>query len=75
MAWSAALERQYWRGELRVFLKWGVWPLIVLAVLTGIPLLLGYPQSAIWWAIMIAAFVAVRRLLAGKDLDSRAEDR
>ncbi|WP_447586955.1 hypothetical protein [Microbacterium lacticum] len=75
MAWSAALERQYWRGELRVFVKWGIWPLVVLAVLTGIPLLLGYPQSAIGWAIMIAAFVAVRRLLAGRDLGSREEER
>lgn len=75
MAWSAALERQYWRGELCVFLKWGIWPVIVLAVLTGIPLLLGYPQSAVWWAIMIAAFIAVRRLLAGGDLGSRDEER
>lgn len=75
MAWSAALERQYWRGELRVLLKWGILPVVVLAVLTGIPLLLGYPQAAIWWAIMITAFVALRRLLAGRDLGSREEER
>lgn len=74
MAWSAALERQYWRGELRVFLKRGIWPVIGLAMLTGIPLLLGYPQSAIWWTLMAVAFVAVRRLLAGRDLGTREEN-
>lgn len=74
MTWSLELERQYWRGELRLFLKWGIWPVIILAMLTGVPLLLGYPQAAIGWTIILGAFVGARRLLAGRNLGAR-EDR
>lgn len=75
MGWTSALERQYWRDELRLFRRWGLWPVLVLAVLTGVPAMLGYPQSAIGWAIVLIAFVLVRRVLAGRDLSARDASR
>lgn len=75
MVWTPALERKYWGDELRLFRRWGMWPVLVLVVLTGIPAMLGYPQSAIWWAVALLAFVVVRRMLSGRDLATREESR
>lgn len=75
MSWTLTLECQYWRDEARLFRRWGMWAVLVLAVFTGIPAMLGYPQSAIGWAIVLVAFVVVRRVMAGRDLATRDASR